>query len=145
MFIPGDARSADPLKSILVASNHGLFREFHSEDSETAAVKRPLNSGIYNMFPGFEAGETCETGLRRDSDSPVAFGKILDTSIKDDGFAGGDLRANGFSGVDSSGGESPEVGDSCGGVGTGVGGCTLIIGTNDGESMSLVALDVHVK
>jgi len=89
---------------MLVPSSQGLFREFHSEDSDTAAVKRPFNSGMYSIFPGLDAGETDATGLRSDSDSSTALGELLDRSVKEDGLAGGDFRANGFSGVDSGGG-----------------------------------------
>ena len=141
MFIPGDVRSVDPLKSTLAVSSHGLFLEFHRDDSETAAVKRPVISGIYSILPdGLDAGETDPTGLRSESNSLVAFDDVLDTSVNDEGFVERGFRANGSSGVDS-----PVVGDISGGVGTGVGGSTFMTGTKDGESKSLFPLDVYVK
>ena len=146
MFIPGDVRSVDPLKSILAVSSHGLFLEFHRDDSETAAVKRPVISGIYSILPdGLDAGETDPTGLRSESNSLVAFDDVLDTSVKDEGFVDRGFRANGSSGVDRDGGHSPVVGDISGGVGAGVGGSTFMTGTKDGESKSLFPLDVYVK
>ena len=119
--------------------NQGLLRAFHSDDSETAADRRPLISGIYSMFPpALEAGATDATGSISDSDSPM----ILDMSIKEDDFSVGDLREFCFSGVD--GGEGYSLGLRTDPVG--VGGSTLITGTKEGESaISLVPLDVNVK
>ena len=124
-------------------SSHGLFLEFHREDSETAADKRPGNSGIYSIFPvDLDDGETDPAGLRSESNSLLAFDDVLDTSVKEEGFEDRGFRANGSSGVDREGGHSPMVGDNSGGVGTGVGGRTLMTGTKDGESKSLFPLDV---
>ena len=102
MFIPGDPRSVDPLKSPLVPSSQGLFLEFHNEDSDTAEDKRALNSGIYSIFPGLDAaGEIDVIGLRSDSDSPTASLENVDTSIIEDGFVCDIFRINGFSWVAS--------------------------------------------
>ena len=92
-----------------------------------------------------DAGETDPTGLRSESNSLAAFDDALDTSVKEEGFADRGFRANGSSRVDIDGGHSPVVGDISGGVGTGVGGSTLMTGTKDGESKSLFPLDVYVK
>lgn len=131
----------EPLKSMFVPSSQGLFREFHNDDSETAADRRPFISGIYSMFPGLEAGEIDATALISDSDSSLAFFELLDMSSKDDDFRGGDLREICCSEVDA--------GKACSlGLGTdpvGVGGCTLITGTKEGDSISLVPLEVYVK
>ena len=126
---------------MFVPSNHGLLREFHNEDSETAAESRPFISGIYNMLPGLEAGVTEARGFKSDSDSPVkAFLEIFVMSVNEHDFRLGDLRKICFSGVE--GGE----GNSLVGLGTedpvGVGGSTFMTGTNEGESISL---DVKVK
>lgn len=123
---------------MFVPSNQGLFREFQSDDSETAADRRPFNSGIYSMLPGLEAGEIDATGLISDSDSSLTFFEIFDTSSKDDDFSGGDLRENCCSGVEAGEGFSRGLGTDP----VGVGGCTLITGTKEGDSISLVALEV---
>lgn len=130
---------------MFVPSNHGLLREFHNEDSETAAERRPFISGIYNMFPGFEAGETEASGFKSDSDSPLrAFAVIFDMSLNEHDFKLGDLQKVCLSGVEG------EDGYSLTGLGAvdpvGVGGSTLITGMNEGDSTSLAApLDVKVK
>ena len=126
---------------MVVPSSQGLFREFHSDDSETAADRRPLSSGIYSMFPGLDAGDVGATGLISDSDSPLSFFEIFDKSSKDDDFSGGDLRESCCSGVDADEGCSLGLDTDPGGVG----GCTLMTGTNEGDSISLVPLEVHVK
>ena len=138
---PWEARSAEPLKSMVVPSSQGLFREFHSDDSETAADRRPFSSGIYSMLPGWDAGEIGVTGLISDSDSPLSFFEIFDKSSKDDDFSGGDLRESCCSGVDAV--EGCSLGLDTDPVG--VGGCTLMTGTNEGDSISLVPLEVYVK
>ena len=126
---------------MVVPSSQGLFREFHSDDSETAADRRPFSSGIYNMFPGLDAGDIGATGLISDSDSPLSFFEIFDKSSKDDDFSGGDLRESCCSGVDAE--EGCSLGLDTDPVG--VGGCTLMTGTNEGDSISLVPLEVYVK
>lgn len=136
--------SVEPLNSMFVPSSQGLFREFQSDDSETAADRRPFNSGIYSILPGLEAGEIDATGLISDSDSSLTsfvifeIFEIFDTSSKDDDFSGGDLRESCCSGVDA--GEGFSLGPGTDPVG--VGGCTLITGTKEGDSISLVALEV---
>jgi len=105
----------EPRKSIFVPSSQGLFREFHSDDSETAADSRPFSSGIYSMFPGLEAGDA--TGLISDSDSPLAFFEIFDMSSKDDDFRRGDLREGCCSGEDAGEGCSLGLGTDPVGVG----------------------------
>lgn len=123
---------------MFVPSSQGLFREFQSDDSETAADRRPFNSGIYSILPGLEAGEIDATGLISDSDSSLTFFEIFDTSSKDDDFSGGDLRESCCSGVEAGEGFSLGLGTDP----VGVGGCTLITGTKEGDSISLVALEV---
>ena len=123
---------------MFVPSSQGLFREFQSDDSETAADRRPFNSGIYSMLPGLDAGEIDATGLISDSDSSLTFFEIFDTSSKDDDFSGGDLRESCCSGVEAGEGFSLGLGTDP----VGVGGCTLITGTKEGDSISLVALEV---
>lgn len=139
MFIPGDWRSADPLKSILVVSSNGLFLDVHKEDSDTAAVKRPFNCGIYSMLPGLVGGVKGAIGLISDSDSSARFDDNLDTSVKEDGFIGIDFSCS--SGEDRDNGRPSVVGDKNGGDGTGVGGRTFMTGTKEGESKSLFPLE----
>lgn len=138
MLRPCDVISAEPLKSTFVPSSQGLFRGLHSEDSETAADSRDFISGIYSMFPGLEAGVTEATGLISDSDSPLEYFEIFDTSTMDDDFREGDLREICCSGEDGGEGYSPGLGTDP----VGVGGCTLITGTKEGESISLAPLEV---
>jgi len=90
------------------------------------------------MLPGLEAGEIDATGLISDSDSSLTFFEIFDTSSKDDDFSGGDLRESCCSGVEAGEGFSRGLGTDP----VGVGGCTLITGTKEGDSISLVALEV---
>lgn len=140
MFITGDVRTVEPLKSTFPVSSEGdFFLEFHSEDSDAAEVMRPFNSGIYSMFPVLEGEDV--TSLRSDSASPTQLGDRFDTFVKGDSLRGNDRRFSGVY-VDTSNEDFPGVGDKSGGVGLGVGGCKLMMGTLEGDSMSLFLLDV---
>ena len=137
--------SVEPLKSMFVPSNHGLLREFHNEDSETAAESRPFISGIYNMFPGLETGETEASGFISDSDSLLlTLAESFDMSFNEHDLKLGDLRKVCLSGVE--GGDEYSLTGLVTVDPVGVGGSTLMIGMNEGDSISLAApLDVKVK